>query len=50
MIIDLIRYELKFLLSNPKHLNDVVEWIANDSLAKLDDEKLNDLWVEKVQE
>jgi hypothetical protein len=50
MINDLIEYELQFLISNPENISDVIEWIANGSILKLDDEKLKDLWVLKFED
>ena len=48
MILDLMRYELEFLISNPQHINDVADWIISNSLSKLDDDKLQDLWNLKI--
>lgn len=50
MILDLIRYELDFLISNPEHINNVANWIVSGALSKLDDDKLQDLWNVKINQ
>jgi TusA-related sulfurtransferase len=48
MILDLIKYELEFLISNPEHMEDIAEWIVSNALSKLDVDELQELWNIKI--
>ena len=45
MILQLLEFELEFLISNPEMINDIVIWIP--FLQSLSDEQILKLWEKK---